>query len=224
MKKASVLSVAVIALFAFIALPNAVYAGPDCGAKKTTAQEASSKSACSGSTDATKAAAKTVGADCGSKATTATAKTVGADCGSKATAQLAGADCSAACAGIAGKCEKVSMNISGMTCTGCEDGIKTALTKMDGVIAVQSISHKDGSATVCFDPNKIKADAVTTAISNKGYGVKLMPAVATTASAQTKQVDASGCDAATKAACGAACPSAAKKTAATAVDPAKGSK
>jgi copper chaperone len=65
-----------------------------------------------------------------------------------------------------------------MTCGGCENSVKTALEDVPGVIKVAKISYKDGVALVCFDPEKGKTDAMTTAVTNKGYEAEIIPAVA----------------------------------------------
>lgn len=78
-----------------------------------------------------------------------------------------------------GKCEVVSMNISGMTCGGCESSITTALMKQEGVFKVVSIDHKSGLATICFDPTKVESDKLAKLVTKKGYKTEIMAAVAT---------------------------------------------
>ena len=78
------------------------------------------------------------------------------------------------------KCEFTTFSVKGMTCGGCENSIKTALTKVDGVCKVISISHKDGVAKVCYDAAKTSSDALATVISNKGFGAEVMLASAIT--------------------------------------------
>ena len=97
----------------------------------------------------------------------------------KTEGQMINADGKAGC-DYAGKCETISMNITGMTCGGCESSITTALMKQDGVIKVLAIDHKSGTATVCFDPTKVKSDKLASLVTEKGYKAEIMPAVATT--------------------------------------------
>ena len=58
--------------------------------------------------------------------------------------------------------------IEGMTCTGCENTIKSAISTLPGVVEV-SASYKDGRATVKFDTTKTKFIDISKAISAAGY-------------------------------------------------------
>ena len=94
-------------------------------------------------------------------------------------AKMSAEECAKQCGYTGGKCDMVNMSIKGMTCGGCEGTITTALMTVPGVVKVVSISYKDGSALVCVDPVKVKHEAMTTAVSNKGYEAEIVPAVAT---------------------------------------------
>lgn len=85
-----------------------------------------------------------------------------------------------------GKCETISMNITGMTCTGCESSITTALMKQEGVIEVLSIDHKTGQAMVCFDPEKVESAKLASVVANKGYKASVIPATVTSESGEVK--------------------------------------
>ena len=105
--------------------------------------------------------------------------------------------CTTPCEGHQGKCAMVDMSIKGMTCGSCETTIKTALEKVPGVLKVQSISHKDGLAHVCFDPDKANLEGMTKAVVDKGYEAQIVPAVARTTevTGEAKAVDAkTGCN------------------------------
>ncbi len=150
MKKNLVLTVVVV--FAFMAMANFALAGPSCGGDK----------------------AKTSSVGC--------AKTCAVPCGTKADAKdktdgsliKATADCD-----YKGKCETASLNISSMTCGGCESSITTALMKQEGVIKVVSIDHKSGQATVCFDSTKVESANLAKLVTSKGYKAEVMAALAT---------------------------------------------
>jgi copper chaperone CopZ len=102
--------------------------------------------------------------------------------------------------GYDGKVEMITMSVKGMTCGGCEGSVRATLEKIEGVVKVCAVSFKDNMAVVVIDPAKAKAEMLTTAVTNKGYAVEVIPAVATTGST----VDAhKGCSAEQKAACAA---------------------
>lgn len=141
-----------VVVFAFMAMTNLVFAGPGCGGSKAK----TSAVGC----------AKTCAVPCGVKT----------DDNSKTDGKLIGAtaDCD-----YKGKCETASLNISGMTCGGCESSITTALMKQEGVIKVVSIDHKSGLATVCFDPTKVESANLAKLVTSKGYKAEIIAAVAT---------------------------------------------
>lgn len=218
MKKAMIMLVALFAFAAFAALPNAAYA---CGGDKAEKTSATKASASSCGEKAEKATATQASASsCGDKSTATQASATGCPATAAANAKMASGD--AACnpancdpSACMAKYEKVTMNISGMTCGGCEGSVKAALEKMDGVMSVQSVSHETGTAVVFVDPAKMKDKSLmTTAVANKGFNAEIIPAVATTGDATMVNGDGKTCSAADKAACAAAC--AAKKANATA--------
>ena len=65
---------------------------------------------------------------------------------------------------------KVSFNVEGMTCEGCEKAIVTSIEKLEG-IKEASASHTEGSATVAFDAGKTDIAAISQAITGAGYEV-----------------------------------------------------
>ena len=173
-----------------------------CGSK-VEATQASAKANCDPSACATMdkaacaaliAAGKCDPSACASKATTAAAtddtkatmvgsKSACASTASKASAESA---CSAhktdaatasADADMAGY-TLVKMNVSGMTCGGCEKSVTAALEKIDGVVKVKKVCSGEGVALVYVDQAKMKDNAVlTTAVANKGFGAEVIPAV-----------------------------------------------
>jgi copper chaperone CopZ len=105
----------------------------------------------------------------------------------KASAEWTAHDCAKKC-GYTGKCEMRSISIKGMTCGGCEKAITAALSELPGVIKVTDICHKAGMAEVCIDPIKVKDEALTTAVVNKGYKAEIIPAVAKSTSADPSKM------------------------------------
>ncbi|NQV52858.1 MAG: mercuric transport protein MerTP [Flavobacteriales bacterium] len=63
-----------------------------------------------------------------------------------------------------------AFNISGMTCTGCEEHITHAVSELEGIKEVKA-SYEKGTATVEFDKTKTDEDKITAAINATGYEV-----------------------------------------------------
>lgn len=64
--------------------------------------------------------------------------------------------------------EEVVLNISGMTCAGCEGRIKGALTACEGVTDAQ-VSQKDGKAVVQVEKGKANKDVLIEAVKQVGF-------------------------------------------------------
>ncbi len=64
----------------------------------------------------------------------------------------------------------VSMHVEGMTCTGCENTIKSKVSSLAGVSSVEA-SHTDSVVTVKMNADVDVAD-VKAAIASAGYTVK----------------------------------------------------
>ncbi|MHA6631906.1 heavy-metal-associated domain-containing protein [Pseudonocardia sichuanensis] len=65
----------------------------------------------------------------------------------------------------------INVQVEGMTCTGCEQRIGTALRRIDGVREV-SADHTSGRVRVRFDPGTTGPDAVLARIILAGYTVR----------------------------------------------------
>ena len=63
-------------------------------------------------------------------------------------------------------------DVQGMTCGGCEAGIRRGVKNLDGVIDVRA-SYKTGSAEVTFDPAKVTPEQIAQAIEKVGYQAEL---------------------------------------------------
>lgn len=70
-----------------------------------------------------------------------------------------------------------TISIEGMTCGSCENSVKEALLKVEGVNRVVSISHVDKNAVVCIDATKSSNDALVKAVVDKGYTAEIIPAI-----------------------------------------------
>lgn len=85
----------------------------------------------------------------------------------------------AACSGaeqrntVSDTVEKVTFEVTGMTCTGCEETIKTAIAEEDG-IHDNEVSFENGTAIVSFDPKETDIDDIRERIASAGYEAKQM--------------------------------------------------
>lgn len=64
--------------------------------------------------------------------------------------------------------EELVLNVSGMTCAGCEGRVKGALTACKGVTDAQ-VSHKDGKAVVQVEKGKANKDVLIEAVKQVGF-------------------------------------------------------
>ena len=67
--------------------------------------------------------------------------------------------------------DTLTLTVTGMTCGGCENAVKRALGRLDGVSDVAA-SHAQQSVTVTFDPGRSTLDAVKERIAAAGYRVE----------------------------------------------------
>ncbi len=65
---------------------------------------------------------------------------------------------------------EISLDVKGMTCSGCENSVKRSLGEQVGVYAAEA-SHESELVVVRFDPAAIGIDQITEAISRVGYKV-----------------------------------------------------
>jgi len=70
--------------------------------------------------------------------------------------------------GEAENVEEVVLNVKGMTCGMCENAIKTALLKCNGVKDAE-VSHKEGKAVVKVEEGKAKTDELIKAVEKAGF-------------------------------------------------------
>lgn len=66
--------------------------------------------------------------------------------------------------------QQANFEISGMTCTGCEEHIKHAVAQLPGFIEATA-NYEKSKATVKFDKSKTDIDNVMAAINETGYKV-----------------------------------------------------
>jgi len=62
------------------------------------------------------------------------------------------------------------IDVSGMSCSHCENTVKTSLGALSGVSDVK-VELKTGKVTVDFDPEKVDIKTIENVIEDKGYEV-----------------------------------------------------
>lgn len=70
--------------------------------------------------------------------------------------------------------EQVVLEVSGMSCGGCEERISTALGRLEGVRRI-SADHRSGQVRVAYDPGAVTAQTVRERIADMGYVVVAEP-------------------------------------------------
>lgn len=64
--------------------------------------------------------------------------------------------------------KKVSLDVKGMTCTGCQYNIENSLKKVDGVIQAKA-DYTKAKAEVEYDPETTNVDKLVAAVNDLGY-------------------------------------------------------
>ncbi len=67
-----------------------------------------------------------------------------------------------------GEISEVTITIKGMTCSGCEFNVESAIKKLNGIIKVKA-DHKKEKALVLFKEGQIKIDEIMQMINKTGY-------------------------------------------------------
>jgi copper chaperone CopZ len=66
--------------------------------------------------------------------------------------------------------KRIEVSINGMTCTGCEQIIKSNVGKLDGIKSVEA-TYMLNKAIIEFDSEKVDTAKIRTAITGSGYKV-----------------------------------------------------
>ena len=66
--------------------------------------------------------------------------------------------------------ERLRLRVTGMTCGGCENAVRRAVAKLDGVREVTA-SHKDERVEVVYEEGRADRTQITKAIEAIGYTV-----------------------------------------------------
>lgn len=67
--------------------------------------------------------------------------------------------------------KSIVLDIEGMVCMGCEENINHSVSKIDGVIKVNT-SYKEGISLIEYDTIKTNSNAIKEVIKSKGYIIK----------------------------------------------------
>ncbi len=65
---------------------------------------------------------------------------------------------------------KISLDVEGMTCAGCEGAVVSSLKNIEGVTEA-SASHQTGKTEVQFDRTLVSEEEMAEAIASRGYRV-----------------------------------------------------
>ncbi|MGH2695237.1 MAG: heavy-metal-associated domain-containing protein [Actinomycetota bacterium] len=63
-----------------------------------------------------------------------------------------------------------SLEVWGMDCTGCENRVKTAVTRLEGVIKADA-DHRAARVDIRFDHDRVSEDEIKERIRAAGYEV-----------------------------------------------------
>lgn len=66
--------------------------------------------------------------------------------------------------------DQLTLTVNGMTCGGCENAIKRAVSTLAGVSNVTA-SHRDNRVTLTYDPALVDPNMIAKRIENAGYEV-----------------------------------------------------
>jgi copper chaperone len=66
--------------------------------------------------------------------------------------------------------DTLTLHVTGMTCGGCENAVKRALTRLDGVTEVTA-SHAAQQVVVTYDGGRVTPDQIKSKVSAVGYTV-----------------------------------------------------
>lgn len=62
----------------------------------------------------------------------------------------------------------LSLTVTGMSCTGCEERVSTVLRRLDGISGVQA-DHRVGRVLVDYDPTTLEETTIAARLAEAGY-------------------------------------------------------
>jgi copper chaperone len=66
--------------------------------------------------------------------------------------------------------DTLTLNVTGMTCGGCENAVKRGLARLDGVAEVTA-SHAESRVAVTYDATRVTPEEIKARIGAMGYRV-----------------------------------------------------
>jgi copper chaperone len=66
--------------------------------------------------------------------------------------------------------DQLTLNVTGMTCGGCENDVRRVVSSIAGVTTVTA-SHKDNRVVVDYDASKATREQIERAVQQAGYSV-----------------------------------------------------
>jgi len=66
--------------------------------------------------------------------------------------------------------DTLTLRVTGMTCGGCENAVKRALARLDGVGLVTA-SHSEQQVSVSYDAGRVTPEQIKSKIADIGYAV-----------------------------------------------------
>lgn len=97
----------------------------------------------------------------------------------------------------------LDLNVTGMTCGGCESKVRAALSGIDGVVETKKVCSDSDKASLTYDPNVVTEEEIIAALTEKtGYSIAIdKSAGMTEADAKEASLQKKECTKAEKAAC-----------------------
>jgi copper chaperone CopZ len=85
---------------------------------------------------------------------------------------------------VVAKFAALTLNVKGMTCGGCENKVKAALSGINGVVETQKVSAEANSAVLTFDPSVTSSEVIAKSLSEKtGYAITVVKSAGVESSA-----------------------------------------
>ena len=101
---------------------------------------------------------------------------------------------------------KLNLSVDGMTCGGCENKVKAALTGIDGVVETHKVCSESDKASLTYDPNVTSEEEIIAQLGDKtGYAIAVIKSAAKTEAGEAKSAEAKAACAAKKAEAKASC-------------------
>jgi copper chaperone CopZ len=69
----------------------------------------------------------------------------------------------------------LDLSVKGMTCGGCENKVRAALTGIDGVVETKKVCSQSDRASLTYDPNVVSEEEIMSALKEKtGYAIAVV--------------------------------------------------